>query len=64
MSRSADRFCGQQRKDDRVVRIELGRAMAAAIPGAKLVELVEAGHVPTVIQAPAVALAISEFFSM
>jgi pimeloyl-ACP methyl ester carboxylesterase len=47
---------------DRIVPVEVGRAVAAAIPGAELVLLEGAGHVPTVTHPYEVARVITQRF--
>ncbi|MEO6598560.1 MAG: alpha/beta hydrolase [Polyangiaceae bacterium] len=45
-------------ESDRVVDLDYGRAFAAAIPGASLVTIPEAGHLPHLENAPAVFAAL------
>jgi pimeloyl-ACP methyl ester carboxylesterase len=47
---------------DRIVPVEVGKAMAAAIPGAELVLLDGVGHVPTVTHPYDVVRAITKWF--
>lgn len=49
------------RRDDRAIPVELGRGLAASIPGARLLTLEGSHHLPWHGDAPAIADAVREF---
>jgi aminoacrylate hydrolase len=49
--------------DDQLMPVWFGREMAAAIPGARLIELAEAGHMIPETQGPELAARVADFFT-